>query len=167
MGVDAGWVSERYHTEPSPDLALARAVILRAIEDLGDVGNADPQERKQARMFLFAKDGDWARARQAWCEKADIEPEWLDRRLKQIEVAPKPEPRHKMGRRPGGAEIQQFDARILAWLRGEGHLPWAGSKLGLSRLLRDAGFKTARGAPMTDSTVYCLIARNPEVLAAD
>lgn len=50
---------------------LGRAVILRAVEDAGAL--KDSLDRKQARLFLCAKNELWARSLSAWCDIAGWE----------------------------------------------------------------------------------------------
>ena len=50
---------------------LAKAVILRAVEDAGAL--KDSLDRKQARLFLCAKNELWKRSLSAWCDMAGWE----------------------------------------------------------------------------------------------
>lgn len=50
---------------------LAKAVILRAVEDAGALKNS--LDRKQARLFLCAKNELWKRSLSAWCDMAGLE----------------------------------------------------------------------------------------------
>lgn len=63
--------------------AVALAVIQRVIFDLVAPG-ADMTlvDKRDAKLFLFAKDGAWAASRRAWCGVADIEEGWLQRRVR-------------------------------------------------------------------------------------
>lgn len=56
---------------------LARAVILRALEDAGAL--KDSLDRKQARLFLCAKNKLWESSLRAWCELAELEPDRIIR----------------------------------------------------------------------------------------
>lgn len=60
---------------------LARAVIARAA---ADAGKWDAKHScwayPDARLFLSATDGEFARSRQAWCSIAEIAPDTLVRR---------------------------------------------------------------------------------------
>ena len=67
-----------------PVRALAASVVLQAIADTsmgiahhGTASTVTTQERDQARLFLTAGDGAWARARRFWCALADIDPDIL------------------------------------------------------------------------------------------
>ena len=50
---------------------LGKAVILRAVVDAGAL--KDSLDRKQARLFLCAKNELWARSLSAWCDIAGWE----------------------------------------------------------------------------------------------
>lgn len=58
---------------------LAAAVIARAIEDLSitGVGDGDLAAINEARSFLTNPSGPWRRAREFWCEVAEIDPSRL------------------------------------------------------------------------------------------
>lgn len=56
---------------------LGRAVILRAVEDAGALKNS--LDRRQARLFLCAKNKLWARSLSAWCDIAGLEMDYIVR----------------------------------------------------------------------------------------
>lgn len=83
MGVDPAF--DTTHTEPDPEKALALAVIQRAILDhVAPDQQMTLVDKRDAKLFLFAKDGDWAASRRAWCAVADINEAWLRRRVRGI-----------------------------------------------------------------------------------
>jgi hypothetical protein len=47
----------------------------------------DAREQEEARRFLFAPAGEWAAARDEWCEAVGVSPAWLVRRLIPLNVA--------------------------------------------------------------------------------
>jgi hypothetical protein len=65
----------------TPEEHLAAAVLLKALSDAGITAGyglaAAPAERSQAVEFLTASRGDWRAAREAWCEAANVDPDWL------------------------------------------------------------------------------------------
>lgn len=161
MGVDLGWVSERDHTEPDPEKALALAVILKAIEDATTGAGTTEADRANARAFLFAKDGDWARARRAWLAVADIDDGWLQRRLGEPPTdVPKDRRRMAQPREPS-----EWDRAVLDWLRAEGHTGKGHSEL--ARVLNDAGFRAPRGGEVTADTTYWLRQRHKNAFAGE
>ncbi len=66
----------------NPDAALAAAVLQIAWNDLrAPVSSASnsaavvkPHERAEAIAFCTARDGNWAKSREAWCDMAGIDP---------------------------------------------------------------------------------------------
>lgn len=50
---------------------LGRAVILRAVEDANS--NKDSLDRREARLFLCAKNNLWRRSLSSWCDIAGWE----------------------------------------------------------------------------------------------
>jgi hypothetical protein len=91
-------------TDVRGEIALWRAVLLRALEDGEGVGQCIPhgagqQVRSDATAFLTASSGSWAQARRRICDLAQVEPEAFERlacaRLVQREAAP-PAPKHPL-----------------------------------------------------------------------
>lgn len=79
------------------EIALWRAVLLRALEDAEGVGQCIPHGagqkiRWEATTFLTAPSGSWAQARRRVCDLAQVEPEAFERlaraRLVRREPAP-------------------------------------------------------------------------------
>ena len=66
---------------------LARAVVLQAVVDTTaqinpqrtGVSASRPQRHEQddARAFCLATEGEWAEAREAWCDAAGLDPDWV------------------------------------------------------------------------------------------
>ena len=65
---------------------LALAVINRAISDARIEPKAKESERikdlREARLFLLDKKGEWARSRIFWCTFANVDPDWLQSKIK-------------------------------------------------------------------------------------
>lgn len=77
----------------SPETALASAVVLQALRDLtlpfSTTGGSSSStvakfERLEAERFLLAERGEWAQAREYWCDMADIDPDVVRARALRI-----------------------------------------------------------------------------------
>jgi hypothetical protein len=73
---------------------IARATISQALSDAG-VGIATGKrvmvsalDRDEARAFLLSETGAWKQARELWCSLADLDPERLRRRTREVLKAP-------------------------------------------------------------------------------
>lgn len=71
--------------------ALACAVLERAIEDARESPSMDGERvasrclrNTQARVFLTATSGAWAKSRAAWCDRAGIDPEAFQVRVQRM-----------------------------------------------------------------------------------
>lgn len=64
--------------------ALANGVLVMAVRDMMSDGMALRHERDQARAFLTAETGDWAKAREAWCDLAGTDAAFVRERALQL-----------------------------------------------------------------------------------
>jgi hypothetical protein len=63
---------------------LAQAVLARAFWDAFERG-ANPRERREAKLFLTIRHGEWAQSFDDWCLLADLDPSAVRRRVAQVE----------------------------------------------------------------------------------
>jgi len=156
------------HVEPDPVRAFALGVIQRAILDYFEPVQVTSVDKRDARLFLFAKTGPWAASRKAWCSEADIDESWLRRRLQGIIAGNVKVETGRQGVRnsENGGRPWDEDA-IIEFLRAAKHLPgWDTSiKTPLANILNAAGFRAPKGGPVTAGTVTTLMQRRAEAFA--
>lgn len=72
------------HAMGSAEHALANAVLVMAVRDaLSEAADLAPH-RDQARSFLTAKTGEWAKAREVWCDMAGTRSTFIRERAQQL-----------------------------------------------------------------------------------
>jgi len=84
----------------TPEEALFSAVIEQAIEDASGNVNCALQEveRNQAHLFLTARTGPWAEARETWCDAIGMDPDVLRQHV--LAIIPEPGMRRDGTRAP-------------------------------------------------------------------
>lgn len=151
-------IREEPHSEHDGARALSMAVLERAMADLvSPDSSVSPRDHEEAKRFMFAEEGPWAARREELCLHVDVEPEWYQRKARELlEANPKAEPE------PVGSREWDLDV-IIEHLTKLKLVPGRfSSKAPLVVALQEAGFCGPRRGPITWDNVFLLMRKRPE-----